>query len=209
MSELKLCSYCKSVPQANTWTLHGISETRYFCPNPECPHSVRTVTLEEWDTRPIEDELNKRIAELEEQVWDLNLANEKLESAYFADETIAPDGTLKPSVRKLLKRIEKAETDYDIAESHVTALTARIAELEAENAELRDVIGDYRNDASRVLDEKCPSDERHCGCVPILREQLTKYQKALVLITTMPELSQATTIAREALQERGKFIWKY
>ena len=87
------------------------------------------------------------------------------------------------------------------------ALNARIAELEAENAELRDVIGDYRNDASRVLDEKCPSDERHCGCVPILRDQLNKYQKALILITTMPELSQATTIAREALQERGKFIW--
>lgn len=58
-----------------------------------------------------------------------------------------------------------------------------------------------------VLDEKCPSDERHCGCVPILRDQLNKYQKALILITTMPELSQATTIAREALQERGKFIW--
>ena len=65
MSELKLCSYCKSVPQANTWTLHGISETRYFCPNPDCPHSIRTVTLEEWQTRPIEDELQKRIAELE------------------------------------------------------------------------------------------------------------------------------------------------
>ena len=70
MSELKLCSYCKSVPQANTWTLHGITETRYFCPNPDCPHSVRTVTLEQWNTRPIEDELRARIAELEEaQRW--------------------------------------------------------------------------------------------------------------------------------------------
>lgn len=65
MSEPKLCSYCKSVPQANTWTLHGISETRYFCPNQECPHSVRTVTLEQWNRRPIEDALNARIAELE------------------------------------------------------------------------------------------------------------------------------------------------
>lgn len=82
-----------------------------------------------------------------------------------------------------------------------------IAALESENAKLRDVIGDYRSDASRVLDEKCPSDERHCGCVPILRDQLNKYQKALILITTMPEISQAITIAREALQERGKFIW--
>ena len=68
MSELKLCSYCKSVPQANTWTLHGITETRYFCPNPDCPHSVRTVTLEQWNTRPIEDALNARIAKLEAEV---------------------------------------------------------------------------------------------------------------------------------------------
>ncbi len=75
--------------------------------------------------------LQQRIAELEEQVWDLNLANEKLESAYFADETIAPDGSLKPSVCKLMKRVEKAETDYSISEAHVTALLNRIAELEA------------------------------------------------------------------------------
>ena len=68
MSELKLCSYCKSVPQGNTWTLYGITETRYFCPNPDCPHSIRTVTLEEWQTRPIEDELRARIAELEREV---------------------------------------------------------------------------------------------------------------------------------------------
>ena len=66
MSELKLCSYCKSVPQANTWTLHGITETRYFCPNPDCPHSVRTVRLEQWNTRPIEDELQKRIDKIKE-----------------------------------------------------------------------------------------------------------------------------------------------
>jgi len=75
--------------------------------------------------------LQQRIAELEEQVWDLNLANERLESAYFADETIAPDGSLKPSVCKLMKRVEKAETDYSISEAHVTALLNRIAELEA------------------------------------------------------------------------------
>ena len=71
MSELKLCSYCKSVPQGNTWTLHGITETRYFCPNPDCPHSVRTVTLEQWNTRPIEDDLRKRIAELEGELAEL------------------------------------------------------------------------------------------------------------------------------------------
>ena len=66
--ELRPCPFCGTLPQANTWTLHGISETRYFCPNPECPHSVRTVTLEQWNTRPIEDNLIARIAELEQEL---------------------------------------------------------------------------------------------------------------------------------------------
>jgi len=63
--ELKPCPFCGTLPQANAWIFRGISETRYFCPNQECPLSVRTVTLEEWNTRPIEDALNARIAELE------------------------------------------------------------------------------------------------------------------------------------------------
>ena len=103
--------------------------------------------------------------------------------------------------------LEEYIAELEAENERLSQLLHECKALEAENAELRDVIGDYRSDASRVLDEKCPSDERHCGCVPILRDQLNKYQKALILITTMPELSQATTIAREALQERGKFIW--
>lgn len=79
--------------------------------------------------------------------------------------------------------------------------------IEKEVEQLRNIIADYRDDVKRVLDEKCPTDERHCGCVPILREQINKYQKALILITTMPELSQAITIARNALVERGKYTW--
>jgi hypothetical protein len=88
MSELKLCSYCKSVPQANTWTLHGITETRYFCPNPDCPHSVRTVRLEEWQTRPIEDALNARIAELEALVDELK----PYRDGYDPEKDFPPEG---------------------------------------------------------------------------------------------------------------------
>lgn len=74
----------------------------------------------------------EEIAELEEQVWNLNLENERLEEAYWIDESIAPDGTLKPSVRKLLERLEKAETDLRLSDGLVKALDNRIAELEAE-----------------------------------------------------------------------------
>ena len=66
--ELRPCPFCGTLPRANTWIFRGISETRYFCPNQECPLSVRAVTLERWNSRPIEDELQKRIAELEEAI---------------------------------------------------------------------------------------------------------------------------------------------
>ena len=69
--ELKPCPFCGTLPQANAWIFRGISETRYFCPNQECPLSVRTVTLEEWNTRPIEDALKARIVELEKLVDEL------------------------------------------------------------------------------------------------------------------------------------------
>ena len=124
MSELKPCPFCGKMPEVEP---NGDCYCDYYI----CPMAPDSYMPKDWNTRPIEDELRSRIAELEEQVWDLNLANEKLESAYFADETIAPDGSLKPSVCKLMKRVEKAETDYSISEAHVTALLNRIAELEA------------------------------------------------------------------------------
>ena len=62
---LRPCPFCGTPPQANTWVFYGISETRYFCPNQECPLSVRTSTLERWNRRPIEDALTARVAELE------------------------------------------------------------------------------------------------------------------------------------------------
>jgi len=39
---------------------------------------------------------------------------------------------------------------------------------------------------------RCPTDEKHCGCVPILRGQINNYQKALELIITL---------AKRALEE--------
>ena len=65
MSELKPCPFCGGEAQVNTWTMHGITESRCFCSNSDCPNSVRTVALATWNARPIEDALTARIAELE------------------------------------------------------------------------------------------------------------------------------------------------
>ena len=65
---LQPCPFCGGEAQVNTWTMHGITESRCFCSNSDCPNSVRTVSLEQWNTRPIEDALNARIAELEGKI---------------------------------------------------------------------------------------------------------------------------------------------
>ena len=68
IDELKPCPFCGGEAQVNTWTMHGITESRCFCSNSDCPNSVRTVALEQWNTRPIEDVLQARIAELEAEI---------------------------------------------------------------------------------------------------------------------------------------------
>jgi len=127
MGELKLCPFCGMNYAENAWDECG--SEYWVCEF--CGAASGTARDEYgWQTRPIEDALNKRIAELEEQAWNLNLENERMEEAYWIDETITHDGTLKPSVRKLLERLEKAETDLRLSDDLVKALDNRIAELE-------------------------------------------------------------------------------
>lgn len=130
MSELIPCPFCGGKNVLSTELQDGLPFIAY------CQCGAEN-EAENWNTRPIEDALRKRIAELEEQVWNLNLENERLEEAYWIDETISPDGTLKPSVRKLLERLEKAETDLRLSDDLVKALDNRIAELEAERDDWR------------------------------------------------------------------------
>lgn len=115
-----------------------------------------------------------------------------------------------------------------VPQSSINELFDEIERLEKENFKLKEAnedvqsrLDDYRQDYATVVNDQCPHDERHCGCVPILRREnrllsedlantkleLHKYQKALLLIITMPKLSQAITIAINALNETGKYSW--
>lgn len=88
--------------------------------------------------------------------------------------------------------------------------------LRDELVELIDRWEDYGDGVKKVLDEKCASDERHCGCVPVLRAEIEHqktiidnankekscYQEALILITTLLEdRSFVKQIAMEALDQ--------
>ena len=80
--------------------------------------------------------------------------------------------------------------DTDIPYVLQSALTASQEENKRYKDALEianDRIDDYQTSFKVVLDEKCPKDEIHCGCVPILKYTLSNYRNNMVLITTFPE----------------------
>jgi hypothetical protein len=55
--ELRPCPFCGAMPMGQ--------DDRYMCSTLGCVMQEDTISAENWNTRPIEDALNKRIAELE------------------------------------------------------------------------------------------------------------------------------------------------
>ena len=92
--ELRLCPFCGEMPIGQ--------DDRYMCSTLGCVMQENTISAKDWNTRPIEDALTARIAELEAE-------NNRLQDAWFRDETICPDGSLKPKVSTLLNRIAELE----------------------------------------------------------------------------------------------------
>lgn len=138
MNELKSCPFCGGVAQVNTWTMHGITESRCFCSNSDCPNSVRTVALEQWNTRPIEDELRARIAELEYQLED------------WTNNGWAED--YKARIAELEQDLSNKETEYTDLWDDALALQSRIAESESTIEWLIEA-------GKRLLDSLCTDPE--------------------------------------------------
>ena len=85
MSELKPCPFCGEIPKVNDWTLKGITDKRCFCDNEKCPvYLSKTIAIDDWNTRPIEDALQSRIAELEK-----DLSNKEIEYTDLWDDALA------------------------------------------------------------------------------------------------------------------------
>ena len=96
MSELKVCAHCGHEAARKELRYYGETETWAYCPNPDCPMHDRTMTIKAWQTRPIEDALNARIAELEAENAALKA---KLNAGETVDEWGKPDWVGK-DVRK-------------------------------------------------------------------------------------------------------------
>jgi len=83
MSELKPCPFCGDMPASMKAELDG--KKRYGCKN--CTPNL-WYTPERWNTRPIEDALNARVAELEAENAALKAEPKPL--AYWSDEKKQP-----------------------------------------------------------------------------------------------------------------------
>lgn len=110
MSELKPCPFCGKEP--------AIDNNFAICVNDDCELSDYWTGLEvdTWNTRPIEDALTARIAELEEAVGLIT--------------------TLKPTM------VMDTEHPLDMAKEVAEYVTARIAELEADSVQIQYVCED-------------------------------------------------------------------
>ena len=53
----------------------------------------------------------------------------------------------------------------------IERLEREIAKCKEANRDAQSRLDDYRQDYATVVNDQCPTDERHCGCVPILRRE--------------------------------------
>ncbi len=53
----------------------------------------------------------------------------------------------------------------------IERLEHEIAKCKEANKDVQSRLDDYRQDYAKVVNDLCPTDERHCGCVPILRRE--------------------------------------
>lgn len=81
---------------------------------------------------------------------------------------------LQARIAELEKRLFDNGREHDVASCQLGSMCpwCRIAELEAYKA-------DIANSIRMATDEECTSDEKHCTCVPLLREKLAERESEI------------------------------
>lgn len=156
MSELKPCPFCgDGVEMVNTKTYPNGERSPAYIKCKTCNYHIADyedeILIHQWNTRPIEDELRaelaRRDAVIEQLIFDHKIAVAERE-------------------RLTAELVEKGEYENKL----VNPVESMLEEIE----KLQSIIDDYREGIAKTLEERCPSDERHCGCVPILRQEIDR-----------------------------------
>ena len=116
--ELKPCPFCgKDEANFTTDKWGNYYVECEYCGAQTNPYDDKEIVIEEWQTRPIEDDLIARIAELSQAVGLIT--------------------TLKPTM------VMDADHPLEMAKEVAEYVNNRIAELEKDNAEFRQLIRDW------------------------------------------------------------------
>ena len=126
MSELKPipCPICKLIPHVN----ENKSVLCYRGTSPK--HRVYAQTIEQWNTRPIEDALRAENAELLKQVAGLESALIGVEHVHMDNEELRAENA---ELREKENAMKKVFDEYAETLDGCDALRERIADLEGEN----------------------------------------------------------------------------
>jgi hypothetical protein len=101
--------------------------------------------------------------------FDLSVYPDKPTSVYPSDVIEVVDD-LQARIRILeatIKGLTSHDFDADVATEELTKRQRRIEELEGESHDMDLMF-------KRIMEEKCPTDEVHCTCVPLLRNRILK-----------------------------------
>jgi len=168
-----------------------------------------------WNTRPIEDGLRAELEEMRAERDEYQDAQIKLmEAVALAElqrEQIAAErDKWRDQANEYLETYNKIlREDLPNDEQHCTCvpvLRAELAGIRAERDALKNsfekslkVIAEENNRMAEhlqeiyeaqvmVMDEECPTDEKHCACVPILRNEINRLEADVQTANNITEI---------------------
>jgi hypothetical protein len=80
----------------------------------------------------------------------------------------------KETHESIKKVLEYHIQHYPLSDGVIGINRSLIEAMLEEIERLQSIIDDYREGIAKTLEERCPSDEHHCGCVPILRQEIER-----------------------------------
>ena len=112
-------------------------------------------------------------------------------------------------LEKVVMQCQKnIKTDIpDRSNLSVSLLEDAVCELRQQLADKTEELDDWREGHRRVMSEDCPSDEKHCACVPTLRRELAKVkpvvETAKILLPLWPDWCD-----KDGKHEKnGHYLW--
>jgi hypothetical protein len=113
------------------------------------------------------------------EIWDDRNDKSQQRVIYLEQQLTAKD-------RELASVREREESNANIRQAIIAGvkkandiLHKELAEARQEIADLRDAETEYAEAYGSVIAEQCPTDEKHCTCVPFLRVEISRLKTEL------------------------------